>query len=69
MLLYGNANHWVNGKSSVDFTIRMQQFFDHYLKGAPAPKWMVEGIPANLKGIDDGLDLESARNKYSKKDN
>lgn len=29
-----------------DFTIRMQQFFDHYLKGAPAPKWMTEGIQA-----------------------
>ena len=23
----------------------MQQFFDHYLKGAPAPAWMEKGIP------------------------
>jgi hypothetical protein len=23
----------------------MHQFFDHYLKGAPAPKWLEEGIP------------------------
>jgi dienelactone hydrolase len=24
----------------LDFTIRQQQFFDHYLKGKPAPDWM-----------------------------
>jgi hypothetical protein len=42
----------------MDYLIRMTQFFDHYLKGAPAPKWMVEGIPAKMKGIDDGLELE-----------
>jgi len=23
----------------------MNQFFDHYLKGAPAPEWMEKGIP------------------------
>lgn len=23
----------------------MQQFFDHHLKGAPAPEWMKTGIP------------------------
>ena len=23
----------------------MQQFFDHYLKGAPTPEWMEKGIP------------------------
>ena len=22
----------------------MKQFFDHYLKGAPAPKWMTDGV-------------------------
>jgi hypothetical protein len=25
--------------------MRLQQFFDHFLKGAPAPEWMVKGIP------------------------
>ena len=29
-----------------DFTIRMQQFFDHHLKGAAAPDWMKNGIKA-----------------------
>jgi len=23
----------------------MQQFFDHFLKSAPAPEWMEKGIP------------------------
>ncbi len=33
-----------------DLSIRMSQFFDHYLKGAPEPKWMIEGLPAVVKG-------------------
>jgi len=28
-----------------DFGKRMHQFFDHFLKGAPAPEWMEKGIP------------------------
>jgi hypothetical protein len=28
-----------------DYTIRMQQYFDHFLKGAPAPDWMEHGVP------------------------
>jgi dipeptidyl aminopeptidase/acylaminoacyl peptidase len=28
-----------------DYTMRMQQFFDHHLKGAPAPGWMTAGVP------------------------
>jgi hypothetical protein len=23
----------------------LQEFFDHFLKGAPAPEWMEKGIP------------------------
>jgi dipeptidyl aminopeptidase/acylaminoacyl peptidase len=30
-----------------DFAQRMLQFFDHFLKGAPAPAWMRDGIPFN----------------------
>ncbi len=40
-----------------DWTIRMQQFFDHYLMDAPAPVWMVKGVPAVLKGKEFGLEL------------
>jgi dipeptidyl aminopeptidase/acylaminoacyl peptidase len=28
-----------------DYALRMQQFFDHFLKGAPKPEWMAKGIP------------------------
>ena len=28
-----------------DYTIRLQQYFDHFLKGAPAPEWMTKGVP------------------------
>src|SRR5262249_27549883 len=28
-----------------DYTVRMQQFFDHHLRGAPKPEGMAKGIP------------------------
>ena len=34
-----------NRPDQKDYTIRMQQYFDHYLKGAPAPDWMEKGVP------------------------
>jgi dipeptidyl aminopeptidase/acylaminoacyl peptidase len=44
-----NLRKRVNQK---DYTMRMQQFFDHYLKGAPAPAWMEKGIPFIEKGAE-----------------
>ena len=35
-----------------DVAMRMQQFFDNKLKGAPAPDWMTKGIPYKDKGRD-----------------
>ena len=35
----------------------MAQFFDHYLKGAPMPVWMAQGLPATLKGRTLGYEL------------
>jgi dipeptidyl aminopeptidase/acylaminoacyl peptidase len=35
-----------------DIAMRMQQFFDNKLQGAPAPDWMVHGIPYTSKGRD-----------------
>ena len=40
-----------------DLSIRMQQFFDHYLKGSPAPAWMTEGVPTAEKGYYFGYEL------------
>ncbi len=40
LLQYDNEEHFLKGKAALDYTIRISQFYDHYLKGAPAPKWM-----------------------------
>jgi dipeptidyl aminopeptidase/acylaminoacyl peptidase len=46
LLAYPNEGHGLRGMANRrDLTIRFFQFFDHYLKGAPAPKWMAEGVP------------------------
>ena len=42
-----------------DFTIRMKQFFDYYLKGALPPVWMTKGVPASQKGDIGGLILSA----------
>lgn len=47
MLNYPGEPHWpMKLANRVDFQKRMSQFFDHYLKGEPMPKWMKEGVPA-----------------------
>jgi dipeptidyl aminopeptidase/acylaminoacyl peptidase len=58
MVQYDNGDHEVSGKDAIDYTIRLTQFFDHYLKGAAPPRWMTTGIPASMKGIDSGYSLE-----------
>lgn len=54
MLQYDGGTHSVYGKNAVDYTIRLTQFFNHYLRGLPAPAWLKEGIPACRKGVDMG---------------
>jgi dipeptidyl aminopeptidase/acylaminoacyl peptidase len=41
----GEPHHLNKRPNQKDYTIRMQEFFDHYLKGAPAPEWMEKGVP------------------------
>jgi dipeptidyl aminopeptidase/acylaminoacyl peptidase len=56
LLQYNDEDHnLVERRNRKDLSVRLAQFFDHYLKGAPAPRWMTEGVPATLKGIDWGL--------------
>ncbi len=55
MIDYNEGLHWpITPATRRDWNIRMQQFFDHFLKGAPAPPWLEEGIPAMRKGRDLG---------------
>ena len=56
MINYNDEKHGITERRNrKDWTIRMAQFFDHYLKGSPAPRWMTEGVPATRKGIDWGI--------------
>jgi dipeptidyl aminopeptidase/acylaminoacyl peptidase len=59
MLNYNDAPHNERAKSPNcrDLSIRMKQFFDHYLKDQPAPVWMEKGIPAIKKGETKGYEL------------
>ena len=55
MLAYPGEGHGLRGLANRrDLTTRYFAFFDHYLKGAPAPKWMTDGVPFLVK--------ESSRN-------
>ena len=59
MLQYDGEGHGLLKQENLrDYTIRQLQFFDHYLKGAPAPKWMTEGVTGRLKGINNGYELD-----------
>lgn len=56
LLVYNGAPHNLKRWADMqDLTVRMQQFFDHFLKDAPEPRWMKEGIPAIHKGTDYGF--------------
>jgi hypothetical protein len=58
LINYNGQGHGVSGQfRQKDWAIRMQQFFDHHLQGAPAPVWLAEGVPATLKGRTLGLEL------------
>ena len=46
----GEPHHLARKENQEDFQQRMKQFFDHYLKGTPAPKWMTDGVPQTRKG-------------------
>lgn len=47
LLEYTNGRHSLDGADAKDLTIRMKQFFDHYLMNASAPKWMTNPVQAN----------------------
>ena len=61
-LNYNGEPHWpLKRQNRKDFNVRMAQFFDYYLKGAPMPVWMERGVPALEKGINQGLELTNHR--------
>jgi len=53
MLQYDGSDHGQSGADALDYTIRITQFFDHYLKGMPPPKWMTDpGYNATAAGYE-----------------
>lgn len=45
LLVYEGENHSLAKKpNQIDYHRRINQWFDHYLKGTPAPAWITEGV-------------------------
>ncbi len=44
------AHNLVQRRNCKDLSVRLQQFFDHYLKGEPLPVWMKSGVRYEDKG-------------------
>jgi dipeptidyl aminopeptidase/acylaminoacyl peptidase len=43
---YNGQPHGIRNRADQkDYAIRLQQYFDHYLKGAATPDWMEKGVP------------------------
>jgi dipeptidyl aminopeptidase/acylaminoacyl peptidase len=52
MLAYPGEGHGLRGLANrKDLTTRYFEYFDHFLKGAPAPKWMTDGVPYLSKNL------------------
>lgn len=59
LLIYNDEAHNLTKlKNKQDLSIRMMQFFDHYLKDEPAPLWMTQGLPHIMKGKDLRYELD-----------
>jgi dipeptidyl aminopeptidase/acylaminoacyl peptidase len=46
LLSYEGEDHGLGRyENQYDSVIRMREFYDHFLKGTPAPEWITKGIP------------------------
>jgi dienelactone hydrolase len=53
LINYNNDVHNPQSRANQkDMAMRMEQFFDHHLRGKPAPEWMQKGVPYLTKGRD-----------------
>jgi dipeptidyl aminopeptidase/acylaminoacyl peptidase len=59
MLQYDGEGHSIDdARNAFDYHTRLFQFFNHYLKDELPPKWMTNGVPAKMKGIESGYELD-----------
>lgn len=57
-LNYNGEPHWPQKlQNRKDFSIRMAQYFDYFLKGHGKPVWMERGVPPIEKGVKQGYEL------------
>jgi dipeptidyl aminopeptidase/acylaminoacyl peptidase len=57
LIEYNGEDHGlIERRNQKDWSLRMSQFFDYYLKGELPARWITDGVPATLKGIDWGLE-------------
>lgn len=42
---HGEPHHLQKYPNKLDYSIKMKQYFDHYLKGEPAADWIIYGVP------------------------
>ena len=56
----GQPHNLTNRAAARDFAMRMFQFFEHHLKGKPAPQWMAKGVPY----LDREKEKEQWKNLY-----
>jgi dipeptidyl aminopeptidase/acylaminoacyl peptidase len=59
LLEYNGEDHnLVERRNRKDLSVRLGQFFGYYLKGEKPARWITDGVPATLKGIDWGITEE-----------
>ncbi|MCP9766637.1 S9 family peptidase [Lacihabitans sp. LS3-19] len=59
MLNYNGEKHGlIQRKNRMDWSQRMSQYFDYYLKDAPQPEWMSSGVKATEKTLNYGFKLD-----------
>lgn len=69
LLSYPDEGHGLSTLANRrDLTIRMQEFFDHYLMDSTAPGWMVDAVPflkkkhgAWRRGSEESCPIETKR--------
>ncbi|MEE9394775.1 MAG: prolyl oligopeptidase family serine peptidase [Planctomycetota bacterium] len=64
MLVYEGENHGLaKKKNQVDYHWRVREWFDHHLKGSPAPEWITKGKTF----LDREKEIEALEKKKDKK--
>ena len=64
MFTYNGEPHGLRRRADQkDYTVRLQQWFDYWLKGAPKPDWMEKGIPY-LEREQEKIKLKEAMGEY-----